>query len=581
MVRYTDTAPKDLTSYARFFKRRKKSILITFFLIFFIVCTIAFSLPSIYRSTATILIEGQEVPPEFIKSTVTGYLEERLQAITQQIMSRPSLLEVINRFNLYTDLRDKYTVDEIVEKMRKDIKIETITAQAPSPHGGRPISATIAFTISYEGKRPDVVQRVTNYLASLYLEENLRNREEKAKGTTQFLESQLEMLKEQIANLDRKIAAFKKEHLGELPELMQLNVQTLRRLDDEISRIDQQIQNLEERKVYLQGQLVTIDPYSSIITESGQRILTPEKRLEILKSQYVTLIATRSPKHPDVIKVKREIENLEKEVKVRKDLENKIKRHEDLKSELAQLQGVLSDKHPYIKSLKRKIASLEKEIKQSSERLKTVIDTNPDNPAYINLSTQISSIELEIKNLKAQREKLREKIKNYEKRLEKMPEIERKYQAMLRDKANAEARYRELMNQLMEAKSAEGLEESQKGEHFSIIDPPHLPEKPYKPNRPAIIIIGLILALGGSIGVGSIIEYTDRSVKDATDIATITDVPVLVVLPIIETEEEKREKRRKKIIYATLIAIAIVIFVAVIHIFFTRLDILWYKILRW
>jgi len=124
----------------------------TFFLLFFTTCIIAFSLPSVYRSSATILIEEQEVPPEFIRSTVTGYLEERLQTLTQQIMSRPSLLEVINRFNLYADLRDKYTIDEIVEKMRDSIKLETISTEASNPRGGRPVSATVAFTISYEGK---------------------------------------------------------------------------------------------------------------------------------------------------------------------------------------------------------------------------------------------------------------------------------------------------------------------------------------------------------------------------------------------------------------------------------------------
>ena len=576
----TERVPKTLGDYIRIFQRRKKSILIPFFLLFFTTCIIAFSLPSVYRSSATILIEEQEVPPEFIRSTVTGYLEERLQTLTQQIMSRPSLLEVINRFNLYADLRDKYTIDEIVEKMRDSIKLETISTEASNPRGGRPVSATVAFTISYEGKNPDIVQRVANHLASLYLEENLKNREEKAKGTTQFLENQLEILRKQIADLDHKIAAFKEKHLAELPELMQLNLETLRRMQNEINNIDQQIKNLEERKVYLQGQLATISPYSSIITETGERILGPEDRLKILQSQYLTLMATLSPKHPDVVKVKREIEKLKNEVKNKESLPDKVKRLKNLKARLVELRGRFSEKHPDVKKIKREIASLEKEIEDASKNTNTTIAKEPDNPAYINLSTQISSTEIEIKNLKQQREKLKKRLEDYEKRLEKMPEVERKYQEMLRDKVNAETRYRELMNQLMEAKSAQGLEESQKGERLTIIDPPHRPEKPYKPNRPAIILIGFILALGGGIGMGSIMEYTDRSVKGVTDIASITDVPVLVVLPKIKTEEEEKQEKRRKRIYAIIIALAIIVFIIIVHIFFIRLDILWTKIFR-
>jgi len=571
-----ETEYKGIHDYIRFFKRRKKAFLIPFILIFISIFVLAVSLPPLYRSTATILIEEQEIPPELIRSTVTGYVEERLQAITQQIMSRPRLLEVINRFNLYANVRDKLTIDEIVEKMRNSVKLETISIEIPNP---RARSATIAFTLSYEGKDPNTVQQVTNYLASLYLEQNLKNRETKARETTKFLEAQIKILKEQIEELDKRIASFKEEHLTELPELMELNLQTLRQMNSEIARLEDQIATLQERKIYLEGQLANINPYLPIITETGERILTPEKRLALLKNEYISAIATLSPKHPDVLRLKKEIESLEKEVKLREELQNDLKRLKNLESRLASLKGQLSDKHPDIKNLKREIAQLKKKIDQFSQQLESTVTKEPDNPSYINISTQIASTEMEIQNLKKQRQELQKKIEDYQKRLERTPEVERKYQDLLRDKANAETKYRELMDKLMEAKVAEELEESQKGERFTIIDPPQYPTKPFKPNRLAIILIGFILSTGAGIAVASIIEYSDRSIKSARDIASITTIPVIGVLPIIETEEDIARKKKKKLAtYIGGILLVIIICLAFIHLYVVKLNLLWYKI---
>jgi len=536
-------------------KRRKNIFLGTFFSVFTIFVFIAFLIPPVYRSTATILIEEQDIPPDLVKTTVTGYVEERLQIITQEIMSRPRLLEVINRFDLYPDLRKKLTVDELVGKMRSSIKLETISAQVPDP---RARSATIAFTLSFEGKDPNKVQQVTSYLASLYLEENLKTREMKAKETTEFLQSQLKMLRDKIEDIDKKLAKFKEKHLTELPELMQLNLQRLRELRDEISRIDDQIAMLKERKIYLEGQLATVDPYLPLISETGQRILTPEKRLELLKTQYISLIAVLSPKHPDVLKLKKEIEGLEKEVKIRNELKDDLKRLTNLKAKLASLQEHYSDKHPDVKKLKEEIRLLEEKIQKSSSQLKDSVVEEPDNPSYINLSTQIASTELEIKKLEQRKAELEKELAEYQRRLEKMPEVEKQYQDLLRDKANAEAKYRELMDKLLEAKVAEGMEESQKGERFTIVDPPQFPEKPYKPNRLAIILLGFVFALGVSVAAVSVAEYTDQSIKSVKDISSVTDVPVLGVLPIIEDESEKH-KKSKKLLFILLFGIVLLL----------------------
>ena len=166
-------------------------------IVFIIALVAAITWPRTYRSTSTILIEEQEIPREFVITTVTGYADERLQSINQRIMSTTRLLEIINRFNLYADLRRRMTTEEIVEIMRKDIKFETISADVMDKKGARSAPAvpvTIAFTLAYDGKDPQTVQQVANVLASLYLEENLRTRERQSAGASRFLEEEAQAL---------------------------------------------------------------------------------------------------------------------------------------------------------------------------------------------------------------------------------------------------------------------------------------------------------------------------------------------------------------------------------------------------
>lgn len=178
---------KTVNDFIDIIRRRKNSIIWPALGIFVTAALVAFLIPPTYRSTSTILIEEQEIPREYVMATVSSYAEQRLQSINQRIMSSSRLQEVINRFNLYADLRERWPVEEIIEKMRKDIKFETISADVVDRRTGKPTAATIAFSISYDGKKPDVVQQVANVLASLYLEENLKVIEQQTTGASSSL----------------------------------------------------------------------------------------------------------------------------------------------------------------------------------------------------------------------------------------------------------------------------------------------------------------------------------------------------------------------------------------------------------
>ena len=574
---------RDIRYLWRIFKRRKAAFLIPFFLVFSTITLIAFILPPVYKATTTILIEEPEIPPEYVKTTVTGYVEERLQAITQEIMSRSNLVNLIEKFDLYPEMRGRYTLDEIVNKMREDIKLEPINVEVTNRRSGRPASATIAFTLSYEGRDPVKVQKVTNALASLYLEYNLRTRKEQASGTVAFLEKQLEQVRKRMKELEARISKFKKEHLGELPEMVNVNIQTINRLERRLEDLEAQIRSLKEQKVYLQGQLALVEPMAPIKTEEGKAIMTPLERLKYLRLKLISMRATLSPNHPDIKKLEREIKALEAQVGTTDYTLEKIKQLNDLQARLAELRERLGPKHPDVKNLEKKIEILSRELaKADAPQVKAAQAAlnRPDNPAYINLMTQIASIEVQIKSLEEEKAQIQKKIDEYQRRLENTPLVEKEYNLLLTDYQNTRRKYDELMDKLMEARIAEKLEESRRGERFTIIDPAQLPEKPYKPKRMAIVLIGFVLALGAGVGTVAMMEYLDHSIKTPEELQQLSSVPVLAAIPYVEGEEEIRARKRKRMFLFIACLITLILVLILFHFLVMPLDIFWLKVVR-
>ncbi|HID29388.1 MAG TPA: lipopolysaccharide biosynthesis protein, partial [Desulfobacterales bacterium] len=542
----------DIRRYWDVVKRRRIHFLVPALIAFTLSVIIAFVLPPVYKSSGTILIEAQEIPREFVTSTVTGYVEERLQIITQLVLSRTKLLEIIKRFNLYDDLAGRYTTEEIIEKMREDITMKPIQAEVVSPDSRRPGTATIAFTLSYEGKDPAKVTQVANVLTSLYLEENLKNREEKAQGTFDFLETQLAELRREIVDAEKKIAEFKNQHISQLPELMQLNLQTMERLEREIDAKREQIKSLTNRKIYLEGQLATIDPMTYMVSPDGKRLMSPEDEVKFLKNEYLKLSATLSQTHPDVISLKKRLEALGKEEATPDDLQERQRQLKEKKTQLALLEEQFSSQHPDVVKAQKELMQLKAHVEALSKEESVLEPKNqvPTNPSYISLQTQIASTDMEIESAKEEVGLLTKKYERYQRRVETTPQVEQQYRALQRDYANAQAKYQETTNRLLAAREAKGLEESQMGERFTLIDPPVMPEKPDSPNRLAIAIVGLVLAIGTGMGFGAVAECTDQSVRRVDELARITGYPVLGAIPLIRTKEDRSRKRRRKLAWA-------------------------------
>lgn len=563
-------------------RRRYKGSILVFLLILVGAGALAFSLPPIFKSATKILIESQQIPEAYVQTNTSIYVEERLQMISQQVMSRPKLMGVIEQFNLYPEMLERQTTEEVLEKMREDIKLETVSTSVVDPRTGRSSAATIAFSLSYEGRNPAVVQKVASVLASLFVEEDLRAREKITSATTDFLEQEANNLKEQIRILEERISNFKKAHMGELPEHAQVSLQAISRLEGEVDQIDTKLRNLQEQKIYMQGELANVDPLVPVITSEGKVAMNPKERLKTKRLELITLQSTVTEKHPDVKRLKREIEELEQQIGESDDSVAKIRRLSELEGELAVMEAKLGPQHPDVIKLSRQVAALSKEVDALvTVRAKTEIsEQKPDNPAYINLMTRVAAVDTEMQGLRRERQKFLAKIEEYHAKIEKTPVVEKEYNQLTRDYQSAKVKHDEIVAKLLTAKVAKGMEETQRGERFTIMEPAGLPEKPYKPNRIAIFLIGIVLALGASVGIAATQEAMDTSVKTSDELTGLIHAPVFTVVSLVKTKEERRAGQVKLAITALTCVGLIVVAVALFNHFVMPLDIFLAKLQR-
>jgi succinoglycan biosynthesis transport protein ExoP len=520
-----EESAKSIQDIMQILRKRRWSLILPMAAVFLAAVAAALLWPPTYRATSTILIEEQEIPREFVAATVTSYAEQRLQNLNQRIMSSTRLLEIVSRFNLYADKREKWTTEEIVEKMRKDIKFQTISADVIDRRTGRPTAATIAFSVSYEGGAADTVLQVANVLASLFLEENMKVREQQTAGASKFLEEEGAVVQQAMAALEAKIANYRGKNINSLPEMLQANLQTQDRLERDITQLNDQLRGLKEKEGYLTTQLASIPPE---LDNRDPGFVDPEwNRLNGLRAKLLDLTSRYSDAYPDVIKTKAEIAEMEKRVKP---------------------PVAAPDKSP--------------------------------NPAYITLSAQLAGIQSDIDSVKRQIGDLNKQVKDMRYRTAATPKVEEDLKALLIDRNNTQLKYDDLMKKLMESRVAQGLEKGQLGERFSLVDPARLPEKPISPNRLAIILIGLLLGIGSGVGTASLREFADQSARNPEELERATGLPVLATIPRIVTCGESRKQLHRKILIYVGIVLAICAGLALLHFYVMDLDVLWARLMR-
>ena len=523
-----------IEDYFAIIKRRKIALILPFVLILMVAISLAYLLPSIYKSQATILIERQEIPEDLVETTVTGYVQERIEGISKKILTRENLWNIIEKHNLYLDKRSLEDRREIINQMRKSILIEMVDVTTNEPGQTKRGIATIAFTVSFEAKDPIEAQLVADELASLYIVENQRMRSQHAEEVSEFLEAESERLNKQITELERQLADFKQSQQSNLPELMNLNLQLYEKTDNEIERTKEQIRENEDRLVAIQAELSITKTHLDMFDDTGKKVLTGEERLSLLTAEYLRLSARYSAQHPDLIKLRREIEALggEKDVSGVTELIEKLA---ILKDRLSEAKRKYSNDHPDVISLQRSVTAVERGLQTASvmPRQSYRNTSAPDNPRYVSLKTQLDAVQGNLNSERAKLIQLNEKLKEYETRLFQTPVVERDFRLLSRDYDNAKKKYDEIKDKQLEARLAIELESSEKGQRFNIVKKANLPTSPDRPNRLGIILLGILLALGSGIASVTIREYMDSKIYNARDLISIFRAPPLVTIPYI------------------------------------------------
>jgi len=481
-------------------RRRKWLAIVIFLAVFSAVVTIVQFLPDVYRSSATVLIERQQIPDELVRSTVTSALETRLNTITQEILSRSRLEGLIERFGLYGELRSTTPIEVVMDRMRKDIRVELRSGD------GRREAATVAFTVSYTGSDPQKVASVTNTLASFYIEENLKVREEQASGTSQFLSAQLEQMKKDLEAQEKRVSDYKTRFLGQLPHQQEGNLMALEQLNETLRlNADKQIR-AGERGAALQKELAEIEANRKGPDTTAGRIAELREELRKLRKEY-------SDQYPDVIRVKAEITDLVEQLRL-----------------------------------------------ASPDSVAGAADNGPD-ARTLQLKNAIADATSELKALKAEEQRLRGTSGSYQSKVENAPLREQEYQVLMRDYDTTKDLYNSLLQRQKEAELAESMEQRQKGEQFRVIDPAFPSQQPTAPNRERLILIGFALSLGLAVGAVLLSEQINTSFHTLDALRTSVQVPVLVSIPQIVTPGDRRRKTLRFSVATVSVLVGLVIIV--------------------
>ncbi len=470
-------------------RRRKWLILAAVVVCVGVAAALCKVLPKSYRSSTLILVETQKIPERYVQGVVSGTVQERLTMIKQQVMSRTVLGRVIEEFELYRSDGQPIPMEQAIKQMRGDVKVEIKGNQ----------KHVDAFAISFAHEQPETAMKVTSALASRFVAENLRHREQFVEGAAEFLDHELARAKAELEKKEQHISQFKTKHMGELPEQMEANLRALDRIQNELLAADETAQRLTDRIATVEKAITEYESTGETTSEVGGKQSEGSqlfRRLRELERKLAKLLAEYKDTYPDVILTKQEIESLKGQIQE--------EYGEDTEGE----QAAFAD--PYLGELAR----------------------------------QRDAARGEVGSLKRRRAQLDLQKKDFERRVERAPALEQELLILVRDYENMKLNYNTLLDKRLNARVAENLERRQKGEQFRVIDPANLPHSPDEPDQLRIMLIGL--AAGCALGFGSAfgLELLRRPFRRADEIEQQLGLHVLAAVPEFRFLYDKSPKWR-------------------------------------
>jgi|WetSurMetagenome_2_1015567.scaffolds.fasta_scaffold01221_9 polysaccharide biosynthesis transport protein len=472
-----------LSDYLSIMRRRAFYLTGIFVVVLAIAVVAAIAIPPTYRATGTIMVESPQVSDGVVPTSIRNSLDERINVIKQRVMTRDGLLQIIKKYNLFKESTATRTTTELIDKMRSRIVVETLSSN-DAVHTNQQGLPTIAFTISFDDQHPEIALQVDKDLVNLFLDWNIKLRREGAAETTEFLSQESSKLKDEVDRLEEKIRAYKKHNSENLPEQLNLREAMLARAENDLYAVDRDIRSGNEELRSLEAELAAAKHGMSD---------DPSQTLPALKAEYTKLSAIYTESHPDLRALKRKIDALE--------------------------QG-----------------SSTADAKNASNNVTSL--------AVFKLQAKVDAVNARLDSLSQQKKMLREKIGENEHAMELTPSVAQGLEVLVRDRDSAQQKFDELRNKKMNAQIAQNLESENRSERFTLLEPPILPEKPYKPNRMQIFAIGFLLAIASAVGAVMFLESIDKRIYGVEAFTHVLGYRPLVVIPFLQTEEERARKER-------------------------------------
>lgn len=508
-----------LRDYIAIIKDRALLLGVSIVVILAATVAVAVMVPPIYQSTGTILVESQQISPDLVSTNNTSFADERIEVIRQRVMTRENLLRIIDKYSLFADKR--FSESDKIEHMRSAVVVETLSTYVR----GRG-EATVAFNVSFEHKQPEVAKEVADELVTLFLNENLKQRTERANETTEFLTQEANKLGAELASLENQLADFKQAHANALPEHQTLRMNMLSRSELEFREVDRDYKATQEELRYLELELSAASAGLATKAAEGSRAASVDQPQDLpsLKAEYARLLSRYKEAHPDVVAVKRRIQALE----------------------------AGGNRTAGASTVSLDVARVRAKMSAAQER---------------------------IASLAEQKRELTRKMEGYEAEILEAPQVERGLVTLMRDHDNARKKYEEIRAKEMGAKITESLEQENKAERFVLLEPPLMPEKPIKPNRKKIAALGLVLAPAGGGALVMLLEMFNQRIRGVGALENLLGKRVLVAVPYIETKADvaRRKRWRNGLILAALAVAAIM--VVLVHVLYMPLDVLLFKVM--
>jgi polysaccharide chain length determinant protein (PEP-CTERM system associated) len=478
------------------------------------IWSLSLLMPSVYKSETVILIEQQRVPEEYVVSNVTVDLQQRLEGMKQQILSRTRLQHVIEQFGLYKEAY-KTNPDEVIEQMRsKDVDAHVI--ETPGRRG-----QFSTFKIAYSAPSAKLAQQVNAQLTSLFIDENIEEQSERTENTTQFLSTELDSARAHLAEQENKIKQFKAGALGQLPSQMDTNVRILSGLQDRQHSLSQSLNHAQEQKLYFES-LLTQFRSVKVDSDNGANSLPGiEEQLGKLKQELADDQTKYTPDHPDVLRLKRLIVRTERQ-------------RDEIRAKLdAGGSAAPSESH--------------------DPRTMTPI---------LQFESQLKANQQEIADTRRELQQVEQQIAAYQGRLNSTPIREQQLSDLTRDYDQSKANYDSLLKKQMQSQLATNLTKRQQGEQFRIIDPPSLPKKPVSPDRMKLSLMGLFAGLLVGLCLAVLVEAVEDKVRTEEEVTRIVNVRILAGVPHLFTPAEEKKRRVRRVLEWSCASVMLLVMLA-------------------